>query len=88
MNAQAPARGATATTAGATISLSLDDALPILRAIAEGIEDTEQLRALRSLGCQYGQGFLFSRPLSAPDTRALLESWSPAEAVALVGGVA
>ena len=59
-----------------------------LRAIAEGIEDTEQLRALRSLGCQYGQGFLFSRPLSAPDTRALLESWSPAEAVALVGGVA
>jgi len=60
----------------------------VLRAIAEGIEDTEQLRALRSLGCQYGQGFLFSRPLSAPDTRALLESWSPAEAVALVGGVA
>ena len=51
--------------------------------IAEGIEAPDQLRRLRSLGCEFGQGYLFSRALSAQDTRALLESWSPSEIVAL-----
>ncbi len=36
-----------------------------LRIIAEGIETREQLEKLRSLGCDYGQGYLFSRPLPA-----------------------
>ena len=36
-----------------------------LDVVAEGIEEDEQWRALRALGCQYGQGFLFSRPLDA-----------------------
>ena len=31
-----------------------------LEVVAEGIETTPQLELLRSLGCQYGQGFLFS----------------------------
>ena len=31
-----------------------------LHVIAEGIENTAQLRRLRTLGCEYGQGFLFS----------------------------
>ncbi|WP_216326635.1 putative bifunctional diguanylate cyclase/phosphodiesterase [Deinococcus aestuarii] len=34
-----------------------------LRVVAEGIESAEQLGALRALGCDYGQGYLFSRPL-------------------------
>jgi sensor c-di-GMP phosphodiesterase-like protein len=34
-----------------------------LRTVAEGIETVEQADLLRGMGCQYGQGFLFSRPL-------------------------
>jgi len=36
-----------------------------LRVLAEGVETAEQLRALRQLGCEQCQGYLFSRPLSA-----------------------
>jgi EAL domain-containing protein (putative c-di-GMP-specific phosphodiesterase class I) len=54
-----------------------------LRVIAEGIEDLSQLRRLRALGCEYGQGFLFSEPLTEEDTEALLATWSPAGATAL-----
>ncbi|GIW22173.1 MAG: diguanylate cyclase [Candidatus Sericytochromatia bacterium] len=32
--------------------------------IAEGIENKEQLNILRSLDCNYGQGYFFSKPLS------------------------
>ncbi len=38
-----------------------------MRSIAEGIERQEQADALRAIGCDYGQGYLFSRPLSAND---------------------
>ncbi len=34
-----------------------------LKVIAEGIETTEQLDALRTLGCRYIQGYLVSRPV-------------------------
>jgi EAL domain-containing protein (putative c-di-GMP-specific phosphodiesterase class I) len=33
-----------------------------LQVVAEGIEDESQLIALRELGCELGQGFLFGRP--------------------------
>jgi EAL domain-containing protein (putative c-di-GMP-specific phosphodiesterase class I) len=36
-----------------------------LRITADGIETREQLAVLRRLGCPAGQGYLFSRPLSA-----------------------
>jgi EAL domain-containing protein (putative c-di-GMP-specific phosphodiesterase class I) len=32
--------------------------------VAEGIETREQYRLLRQMGCRFGQGFLFARPLS------------------------
>ena len=34
-----------------------------LRVIAEGVETEAQLAVLRRLGCEEGQGYLFSRPL-------------------------
>ena len=36
-----------------------------LRTVVEGIESAEQLAALREIGCEYGQGYLFARPLTA-----------------------
>jgi EAL domain-containing protein (putative c-di-GMP-specific phosphodiesterase class I) len=40
--------------------------------VAEGIETQEQYRLLRQMGCRYGQGFLFARPLSAQAMTDLL----------------
>lgn len=45
-----------------------------IRVIAEGVEKKSQARALKSFGCDYGQGFLFSHPLSAIDLTALIAS--------------
>ncbi|WP_420454458.1 EAL domain-containing protein [Rubrivirga sp.] len=39
--------------------------------VAEGIEDVGQLGALRTVGCAYGQGYLFDRPLPAERAAAL-----------------
>jgi diguanylate cyclase (GGDEF)-like protein len=36
-----------------------------LDVIAEGVETMEQLECLQTLGCQYVQGYLFSRPMAA-----------------------
>jgi EAL domain-containing protein (putative c-di-GMP-specific phosphodiesterase class I) len=37
------------------------------QSIAEGIETTEQRQVLLEMGCEYGQGYLFSPPLSAAE---------------------
>ncbi|HPJ37359.1 MAG TPA: EAL domain-containing protein [Spirochaetota bacterium] len=42
--------------------------------IAEGIETTEHLEKLRELGCEYGQGFLFSRPVNAASAEELIQN--------------
>jgi EAL domain-containing protein (putative c-di-GMP-specific phosphodiesterase class I) len=36
-----------------------------LEVVAEGIELEEQLRRLSDLGCEFGQGFLFARPMES-----------------------
>jgi EAL domain-containing protein (putative c-di-GMP-specific phosphodiesterase class I) len=35
-----------------------------LQLVAEGIEQPEQVSALRGLACQYGQGYYFAKPLT------------------------
>ncbi len=43
---------------------------------AEGIENEQQLWQLRSLGCQRGQGYLYSKPVNAETAAELLNSRS------------
>jgi EAL domain-containing protein (putative c-di-GMP-specific phosphodiesterase class I) len=40
--------------------------------VAEGIETCEQYHLLRDLGCRFGQGFLFARPMPVEDVTLLL----------------
>jgi len=45
--------------------------------VAEGVETLEQLTKLRTLGCDKGQGFFFSRPVSAISAENLLMETTP-----------
>jgi EAL domain-containing protein (putative c-di-GMP-specific phosphodiesterase class I) len=36
-----------------------------MRVVAEGVENDKQMRLLRALGCDEGQGYFFSRPIPA-----------------------
>jgi diguanylate cyclase (GGDEF)-like protein/PAS domain S-box-containing protein len=42
------------------------------RVVAEGVETEEQLEFLKVLGCDYAQGYLLARPLTAADFDGLL----------------
>lgn len=48
-----------------------------LTVLAEGIEKPEQEKWLKDNGCDYGQGFLFSRPLPLPMLISFLRSQTP-----------
>lgn len=43
-----------------------------MKVIAEGIETTDQKYLLTLAGCDYGQGYLFSKPVSASEFEKLL----------------
>ena len=43
-----------------------------MQVVAEGVEQNEQITRLISMGCEFGQGFFFSRPVSARDAERLL----------------
>jgi len=45
----------------------------LLDVVAEGIEDEDELAELRELGCDYGQGYHFARPLPEDEAAALLK---------------
>ncbi|HST54119.1 MAG TPA: EAL domain-containing protein [Pyrinomonadaceae bacterium] len=40
--------------------------------VAEGVETKEQLKILRDLRCEYGQGYYFSRPSNAADAEKII----------------
>ena len=42
-----------------------------MEVVAEGVETLAQFAQLRALNCQYGQGYLFSRPAEA----SVIDSW-------------
>jgi diguanylate cyclase (GGDEF)-like protein/PAS domain S-box-containing protein len=46
-----------------------------LRVVAEGVETAEQRDALVAMGCRWGQGYLWSRPLPVDD----LTAWWPSD---------
>ena len=40
--------------------------------IAEGVETSEQLAQLKGLGCEFGQGYFFSKPLNGASAQAMI----------------
>jgi diguanylate cyclase (GGDEF)-like protein len=51
-----------------------------MEVIAEGIETEEQYQQLKMLGCEYGQGYLFSRPVANEGVKHLLAQDSKRDA--------
>jgi diguanylate cyclase (GGDEF)-like protein len=46
-----------------------------LNTVAEGIEEPGELAAMRQIGCEAGQGYLFQRPIPADEFTAFLRDW-------------
>ena len=57
-----------------------------LQVTAEGIEHPSQVEQLRDLGCEYGQGFLYSRPAPAAEMQELIAGWQDRSPVGRPGG--
>jgi EAL domain-containing protein (putative c-di-GMP-specific phosphodiesterase class I) len=43
-----------------------------LETVGEGVDSDEQLRQLRAIGCTFGQGFLFARPMDGAALEQML----------------
>ena len=44
-----------------------------LKVVAEGVETLKQVNMLREMGCDYWQGYYFSKPVTADEAAAMLE---------------
>lgn len=47
-----------------------------MKTTAEGVENETILDQLKSLGCTFAQGYLYSRPVGAADAARMVELWS------------
>ncbi|WP_316975773.1 EAL domain-containing protein [Shumkonia mesophila] len=56
-----------------------------LEVVAEGVETGAQMGFLRQRGCDYAQGYYYSRPAPTADFRRLMQDWRPSP---LVDGLA
>jgi EAL domain-containing protein (putative c-di-GMP-specific phosphodiesterase class I) len=45
-----------------------------MKVIAEGAETAQQVNNLKEIGCEFGQGYFFSKPMAREEAGALLES--------------
>ena len=45
-----------------------------IKVVSEGIEKITQLEQLQSLGSEFGQGYLFSRPLNAESAELMISA--------------
>ncbi|MDX6480974.1 MAG: hypothetical protein QOG85_1484 [Gaiellaceae bacterium] len=66
-----PLAGEEADTSFIDAILRLAESLGIVT-VAEGIEHAAQARRLRDIGCELGQGYVFSRPLTAVEAQRFL----------------
>ena len=55
-----------------------------LATVAEGVETPEQRDELRALGCTFGQGYLFARPLAPRNLETLVDGWDSARTIGRV----
>ncbi|MDE7099189.1 MAG: EAL domain-containing protein, partial [Ruminococcus sp.] len=46
-----------------------------IKTIAEGIENPEQEEILRKAGCDYGQGYLYGKPMPAQKLEEFMEKF-------------
>ena len=53
--------------------------------VAEGVEIEDHRKMLCEIGCQYGQGYLFSKPVDPLSAESLLESVAPWGNIVMVG---
>jgi diguanylate cyclase (GGDEF)-like protein/PAS domain S-box-containing protein len=56
-----------------------------LKVVAEGIESAEQVEYLRSIGCDFAQGYFYSHPLAGDGIVDHIELPAPAEPTRLAG---
>jgi diguanylate cyclase (GGDEF)-like protein len=64
--------------AGAIVAMS--ESLQITT-VAEGIEDADQAARMRALGCTFGQGFYFARPMTGDAIAPVVAEADPSDAV-------